>query len=150
MELTNEETEGIPMTENPDESVPSGEVPVTDKEEEFDWSPLENPKILTHLDKLGSALVGIKLEAYRNSGKSDYIGFRISKMRGVCFIYTSVNGARVSCGETITDESGKTKGSFPKDLIFRVGEDGITRDGEKVKTSEIIAQVKRYVKERGW
>ena len=91
MELTNEETEGIPMTENPDESVPSGEVPVTDKEEEFDWSPLENPKILTHLDKLGSALVGIKLEVYQNPGKSAYVGFRAGPMKGICFIYCIVD-----------------------------------------------------------
>ncbi len=69
------------------------------EKEEWDWSPLENEKVIGHLEKLKLSLLKISgVESYKNSGKIPYVGYRTRKNRGILFIYLSKWGARVSCG----------------------------------------------------
>ena len=144
---------GLEATAEISESVPEVEVePVADEEEgKISWVPLANPKISGVLDHLAESLLKIKgTELYRNSGKSDYYGLRMGNMKGVAFIYLTKKSARVSCGEAIAGENGKTKSSFPKHLIFKATESGFTQDGERIQLKKIVAKVRGYKRDRNW
>ena len=144
--LSEEETAEI------SESVPEVEVETVAEEEEgkIDWAPLENLKISGVLDHLSQALLKIKgIEMYRNPGKSDYFGFRTKKGRGVAFLYLTKKSARLSLGEA-ERVNGRTRGTFPKHLIWKCTETGLTRDGEKIKTAQIVKHIRGYIKDRSW
>lgn len=131
------------------ESVPKveGKNVADEVEEKFDWSPVETPKILAHLDKLGSAIIKIKnIEHYRNPGKNPYVAFRTGPRRGVACIYLGKT-ARLSLGQAVV-ENGKAHSEWPKHLIFKVTESGINRDGESVTTKEITQKVRAFIKAR--
>ena len=119
-------------------------------EKELDWSPVENDKIIGHLDKLKLSLSKIDgVESYKNNGKIPYVGFRTRKNRGILFVYLSKRGARVACA-VVKFEGEKVKGSFEKEMVYKVTEEGFLKDGERVKLKTLVDITKKYKQDRGW
>ena len=119
-------------------------------EDEMDWSPVESKKIRTKLNQLSRSLSKLKnVEMYRNAGKTPYCAAKCGKNKGVACIYLSVKKTRVSLGE-VEKSNGRTKGVFPKHLIWIVEEDGFKRDGESTTIKNLTQHVRSYIRDRGW
>lgn len=158
-----EETQEPLITEDAPESVPGEKVEIvagdvgkiediltTAEETDFDFSPMENKKILERLNSLAKNLSKIG-EYYRNPGKTAYCAWRCGNMKGIGFIFLSPKIAKISVGKATRNDNGKIKGEFPKEMYHKITEDGIVdRDGGSITQKEIISQVREYKKVRGW
>jgi hypothetical protein len=73
------------------------------------------------------------------------VAFTKGKRRTVVCVYLSKRGARISVGRV----DGKTT-IWPKELNYRVTEDGYSLNDKSVKLTTIVAKAKAFVKAKGW
>ena len=112
--------------------------------EKINWSPVESPKIIGHLDAAAEAILRLDTESYRNDSSTKYVAFTKGKRRTVVCVYLSKRGARISVGRV----DGKTT-IWPKELNYRVTEDGYSLKDKSVKLTTIVAKRQSSASARG-
>ena len=122
---------------------PSDEVKIV-AEVEADFLPLENEKVLVHVQKFHDAVLKIRgADFYRNAGKASYINYFVGKRKSIVGLHFAKTKARITMHTT---DGKKAMG----DLSYNITEDGFFQDGERVILKELIRLIKKYRSDRGW
>ena len=131
------------VAEIPD-SVPEVKTEEKVAEEEPDFSPLENEKVIAKCLSFHNDVMKLKdASFYRNAGKASYINYIVGPRKSITGMHFSKKSARITMHHT----NGKKSTG---DTSIKINENGYSTDGESLMLKDIIAHITKYRKARGW
>ena len=132
------------------EAVESANNPAEEAEKvaevEADFSPLENESVLNRVKSLHEALMKMKnVDFWRNDGTSKYLAYFVPKKNSIFGVHLAKNRARGTL--KVASKDGKKNMG---DIGVKIGEGGLSIDGESLTQKELLSKIRAYIKARGW